>query len=373
VVATAERERVDVALERIDVSAYTVPTDEPESDGTLEWDSTTIVVVRAHAGGEAGLGYTYGDVSTARFVASQLAGVVQGLDALAPPAAWLRMQERMRNAGRPGLGAMALSAVDIALWDLKARLLGLPLVTLLGAAHDSVPIYGSGGFCSYSLERLGEQLGGWVADGIPRVKLKVSRVPEEDPARLEAVRAAIGDDTELYVDSNGAFGRKQALAWAERFRTEWGVAWYEEPVSSDDLEGLRLLRDRGPAGLEIAAGEYGYRLEDFHHMLEAGAVDCLQADVTRCGGITALLRIGGLCDARSLDLSAHCAPAVSAHAFAAVLRLRHLEYFHDHVRVERLLFDGTLEPEDGALRADRSRPGLGLELRRADAERYAAA
>ena len=369
---TAERQRVDVAIEGVDVSAYTIPTDQPESDGTLEWDVTTIVVVEVQAGGETGLGYTYGDASTGTFVESKLARAVEGLDALSPSAAWLRMQEQIRNAGRPGVGAMAVSAVDIALWDLKARLLELPLVTVLDAAHESVPIYGSGGFCSYTLERLQEQLGGWVAAGIPRVKLKVSRNPAEDAARLGAVREAIGDEPELFVDSNGALGRKQALAWAERFRREWGVAWYEEPVSSDDLEGLRLLRDRGPGGLEIAAGEYGYTLPYFEQMLAAGAVDCLQADVTRCGGITALLRVGGLCEARSIDLSAHCAPAVSAHAFSSVLRLRHLEYFHDHVRVERLLFDGTLEPEGGTLRPDRNRAGLGLELKRPDAERYAA-
>src|SRR5262249_46324337 len=147
----------------------------------------------------------------------------------------------LRNTGRPGLGFCALSAVDVALWDLKARVLGVPLVELVDAAHDEVPIYGSGGFCSYSLDRLREQLGGWVADGIPRVKMKVSREPARDPERLDAVRGAIGDEAELYVDSNGALSRKQALAWAERFRREWGVSWFEEPVSSADLEGLRLL------------------------------------------------------------------------------------------------------------------------------------
>jgi L-alanine-DL-glutamate epimerase-like enolase superfamily enzyme len=283
------------------------------------------------------------------------------------------MAAQIRNAGRPGIGFMALSAVDIALWDLKARLLGLPLVTLLDEVHDAVPIYGSGGFCSYSLERLEEQLGGWVAGGIPRVKMKVSRDTASDPRRLDAVREAIGNDTELYVDANGAFtSRKDALAWAERFAFEWGVSWFEEPVSSADLEGLRLLRDRGPAGLDIAAGEYAYVPRDFANLLEAGAVDCLQADVTRCGGITGLQRVGGLCDAHSIDLSGHCAPAVSAHAFCGVLRLRHLEYFHDHVRIERLLFDGVPVPEDGKLRPDRSRPGLGLELKRDDAKRYAA-
>jgi L-alanine-DL-glutamate epimerase-like enolase superfamily enzyme len=357
-------------VERLGVDAYTIPTDQPESDGTLEWDSTTIVVVEAHAGGKKGLGYTYCDAAAAEVVSSQLAGVVEGEDPMDVRAAWLRMGAQVRNAGRPGIGFCAVSAVDQALWDLKARLLDVPLVVLLGAAHDDVPIYGSGGFTSYSIERLCEQLGGWAAAGIPRVKMKLGREPERDPLRLDAAREAIGDGVELYVDANGAFARKEALAWAERYAESWDVKWFEEPVSSDDLEGLRQIRDEAPAGLEIAAGEYAYLPSDFRNLV--GCVDCLQADVTRCGGITGLLSASGLANAHSIDVSAHCAPAISTHAFCAVERRRHLEYFHDHVRLEAMLFDGVPEPKDGVLRPDRSRPGNGLELKRADAERLAA-
>jgi L-alanine-DL-glutamate epimerase-like enolase superfamily enzyme len=261
---------------------------------------------------------------------------------------------------------MAVSAVDVALHDLCARLLGVPLFRALGAFHRRVPLYGSGGFCNYPIERLVEQLGGWVSAGIPRVKLKTSRRPDEDPRRLAAVRAAIGDAPRLFADANGALSRKAALSWAQRFRDEWGVAWFEEPVPSADLEGLRLLRDRGPAGLDVAAGEYGYVLRDFRDLLEHGCVDCLQADVTRCGGLTGLLQVGALCSAYAIDLSAHCAPSLSAHALCAVERMRHLEYFHDHVRVEGMLFDGVLAPVDGCLAPDPSRPGLGLAVKRRD-------
>jgi L-alanine-DL-glutamate epimerase-like enolase superfamily enzyme len=357
-------------VERLEVHAYTIPTDEPESDGTLEWDSTTIVVVEAHAGGKTGLGYTYCDAAAAEVVSSQLAGAVEGEDAMDVRAAWLRMGAQVRNAGRPGIGFCAVSAVDQALWDLKARLLEVPLVVLLGAAHEDVPIYGSGGFTSYSNERLCAQLGGWAEAGIPRVKMKVGRDPERDPVRLDAAREAIGDDVELYVDANGAFARKEALAWAERYAESWDVKWFEEPVSSADVEGLRLIRDQGPAGLEIAAGEYAYVPADFRNIVSC--VDCLQADVTRCGGITGLLSASGLANAQEIDISAHCAPAISTHAFCAVERRRHLEYFHDHVRVEGMLFDGVPEPDGGVLRPDRSRPGNGLELKRAEAEKLAA-
>lgn len=282
-------------------------------------------------------------------------------------ALWMSMGAQLRNAGRPGIAFCALSAVDLALWDLRARLYDVPLVSLLPAVHDRVPVYGSGGFCSYSDERLGDQLSRWVAVGIPRVKMKLGREPERDPHRLDVAREAIGD-ADLYVDANGAFSAKEAVRWAKRFTNEWEVRWFEEPVSSADFGGLRLVREHSTA--EIAAGEYAYTMADFRNLI--GNVDCLQADVTRCGGITGLLRVNGLAAAYGLDVSGHCAPQLSAHAFCGVDRLRHLEYFHDHVRIESLLFDGVLEPVDGALVPDRSRPGHGLELRRAEAQKWAA-
>jgi L-alanine-DL-glutamate epimerase-like enolase superfamily enzyme len=360
----------DVAVDGIDVAAYTVPTDAPESDGTAEWDSTTMVLVEARGGAETGLGYTYGDPASGRVVDSVLRDVVVGGDAMAVGAAWEAMGRACRNLGRPGVASMAIAALDTALWDLKARLLGLPLATLLDPLRDAVPVYGSGGFTSYTDARLAEQLGGWAAMGIPRVKMKVGREPDRDVERVRIARAAIGADVELFVDANGALSRKRALRFAARC-VEHDVTWFEEPVSSDDLEGLRLVRDRAPGGMDVAAGEYGYTLSYFEAMLAAGAVDCLQADVTRCGGITGFLRVAALCQARSLELSAHCGPAIHVHPCCAAPALRHLEYFHDHVRVERRLFDGIAEPVDGALRPDLSRPGNGLELRRADASRYA--
>jgi L-alanine-DL-glutamate epimerase-like enolase superfamily enzyme len=352
----------------LEVSAFTIPTDAPESDGTLEWDSTTIVVVEARAGRTSGVGWTYAPEAAGKIVEDVLAPVVRrrSVDELA--AIWLECGAQLRNAGRPGIAFCALSAVDLALWDLRARLLGVPLVSLLPAAHDHVPVYGSGGFCSYGVDRLREQLGGWVESGIPRVKMKLGRDPARDPARLDAAREAIGEDSELYVDANGAFSAKDALRWAVRYVADWDVAWFEEPVSSADFDGLRLVREH--ALLDVAAGEYAYALADFRNLL--GCVDCLQADVTRCGGITGLLRVNGLAAAHGLDVSGHCAPQLSAHALCGVDRLRHLEYFHDHVRIERMLFDGVLEPVDGTLVPDRSRAGHGLELKRADAQRWAA-
>ncbi len=360
-----------VAIEKLAVSAYTVPTDFPESDGTIAWDKTTIVIVEAMAGGKRGLGYSYADVATATLINELLKDIVVGKDAMSVPGIWKEMVHAIRNLGRPGISSMAIAAVDSSLWDLKARLLDMPLVTLLGAVRDGAPVYGSGGFTSYSRQQLQRQLGDWVAEGIPRVKMKIGRHPDDDPARVADAREAIGPGTELFVDANGAYSRKEAMAMAEIFAAECGVTWFEEPVSSDDLEGLNFVRNRAPLGMDIAAGEYGYDLWYFRRMLEANAVDVLQADATRCAGITGFMRVGALVEARSMELSAHCGPSLHVHPCCALNSFRHLEYFHDHVRIENMFFDGVLTPLKGILYPDLSRPGMGLELKRSDAAKYA--
>jgi len=356
-------------IERVEVDAYTVPTDFPEADGTMKWSSTTLVLATVYAGGQVGLGYTYAHKAAAVLIRDTLADVVVGGDALDVPAAWQAMVKAVRKFGRPGEALMAIAAVDHALWDLKARLLGIALIDLWGRAREATPIYGSGGFTSYSVEGLQAQLAGWVERGIARVKMKVGSDPEQDPARVHAARQAIGADTALMVDGNGAFRRKQALALAERFADD-DVSWFEEPVSSDDLEGLHLLRDRAPAGMAIAAGEYGWDTWYFRRMLEAGAVDVLQVDTTRCGGFSGFTQASALCRAYGVPVSAHTAPTLHAHVCAALNNVWHIEYFHDHARIEEMLFEGCLKPEQGTLRPDSARPGLGLTLRHADAEKY---
>ncbi|HEU4979297.1 MAG TPA: enolase C-terminal domain-like protein [Solirubrobacteraceae bacterium] len=360
---------------KLEVSAYTIPVDGPggkESDGTLEWDSTTCVVVEAREGGRTGLGYTYGPAAIGAFVEEKLAGVVADADPLRPRAAWAQMQRACRNAGTTGIGAMAISAVDNALWDLMARLLDAPLVTVLGQFHDAANIYGSGGFCNLPEAALREQLRGWVEQGIPRVKIKVGREPGRDRERVGWALEEIGGDAQLLVDANGAYRVEEAQEWA-RWYADQGIVWLEEPVSSDDLHGLAQIRLQGPPGLAITAGEYGWDIFHFQRLIEHDAVDVVQPDVTRCGGYTSFLRVDGLCRARNMALSAHCSPGQSVHAVCACETAVHIEYFHDHTRIESMLFDGTLEPQPGGrLVPDLSRAGHGLELKRADAQRYAA-
>ncbi|HEV7344453.1 MAG TPA: enolase C-terminal domain-like protein [Devosia sp.] len=359
----------DAPITSVAVSAYRIPTAAPESDGTMEWDATTLVLVTVEAASKTGLGYSYADRGAAVVVHDLLAEVLQGRDAFDIPGCWAAMVQRVRNIGRPGSASMAISACDAALHDLKAKLLDVPLARLLGQSHDSVALYGSGGFTSMSETELCEQLTGWAEEGFKAVKMKIGREPEQDEERVKLARHAIGKDVALFVDANGAYSRKQALGMAESF-AKLGVTWFEEPVSSNDLDGLRLLRDRAPAGIDITAGEYGYDSGYFRRMLAAGAVDVLQADATRCAGITGFMKADALTDAFEVPLSSHTAPNLHLACCCAAHRVQNMEWFFDHVRIENMLFDGAVQPQDGRLAPNLDRPGLGVDFKQSDAERF---
>lgn len=364
--------RPEACISAVKARAFTIPTNAPEADGTFAWRDTTLVVVTVNAADEVGLGYSYGAKASASLATDALGETIRDQDAFDIPLCHRLMVNRVRNIGRAGVAANAISAVDTALWDLKAKLLGEPLAGLLGRARDSVPIYGSGGFTSYDDRQLGAQLAGWVEeDGCAAVKMKIGSHPDDDARRVRVAKQAIGKAS-LFVDPNGAYSVKEALRLAETFASEASVAWFEEPVSSDDLDGLAQVRVAAPATMDIAAGEYAYNVDDIRRMLTCRAVDVQQADASRCLGVTGFLQAAALCDAHHIDLSGHCAPALHLHAACAAPRLRHLEWFHDHVRIERMLFDGAPVAKNGTIAPDMSRPGLGLTFKERDAERYAA-
>lgn len=358
-----------ILINNLKASAYKIPTNSPESDGTIEWNSTTLVLVEINAGGKTGIGYSYADVSSAFFIEKSLKEIIVGKNAMDIPWILKCMVDSVRNNGNCGITAMAISAVDNALWDLKSKILDLSLALLIGKVRDDFPIYGSGGFTSYTIERLQNQLSGWAEKGIKQVKMKIGREPDKDVYRVGKAREAIGRNVELFVDANGAYSTKQALKMAEKFR-ELGVRWFEEPRPSSDLKGLHFIREHAPDGMNIAAGEYGYNLPYFEQMMDAGSVDVLQADATRCGGISTFIKAGHACEAHQLPFSSHCAPSLHLHAGLSLPSFFTAEYFYDHVRIENMLFDGVAQPSDGALHADLSRPGLGLEFKYEDAEKY---
>jgi len=365
--------RPDPAVGRLAISTYRVQTDRPEGDGTLAWSATTVVVVEVDAGGATGTGWTYASAACATLIDGELREVVEGSDALDVVATQEAMVRACRNLGRPGVVSSAVSAVDVALWDLKARLWGVGLPELLGRCRPAAPLYGSGGFTTYADDVTAAQLEQWVGDlGIPRVKIKVGESwgTEEarDLARTALARRIVGESVELFVDANGGYTRKQAVRIGRRLAGEHGVSWFEEPVSSDDLDGLRLVRDQ--LDVDVAAGEYGYDEPYFRRMLATGAVDCLQVDVTRCGGYTSWLRAAALAHAAGIRVSGHCAPNLHLPVALHVPNLAHLEYFHDHTRLDPMLFDGVPSVASGLLHPEPGAVGHGMTLRRPDAERY---
>ncbi|MBS1527966.1 MAG: mandelate racemase [Bacteroidetes bacterium] len=356
-------------ISELTVSAYTVPTDLPESDGTLGWNSTTMVLVKIECSGQSGLGYTYGDSCIASFIFRILRPFVLNQSPYAINGIFDKMLTAIRNEGECGLAYMAVSAVDVALWDLKAKLLGLPLCELLGQTKQGAKVYGSGGFTSYTNEQLHKQLSGWAEQGFSAFKIKIGRQPDKDPERIGVARKAISADGALFIDANGTFHAKQALQLLDKV-SESDISWFEEPVSSDDLQGMAFVREGSSANVRVAAGEYGYNSGYFKTMLQARAVDVLQADATRCGGITGFLKAAALSEAFHIPFSFHCAPALHLHPALCVSGFEIGEYFHDHARIEHMFFDGASPPVGGYLKPDLSRPGLGLNFKYQDAEPF---
>lgn len=353
------------------ISAYTIPTDQPESDGTAAWDSTTIVIVELTADGVTGLGYSYANAAAAHAAEELVQKEILHRDPFDIPSLHSAMDRQVRNWGRSGVVASAISAIDTCLWDLKARLLQESLLCLLGKVRDEIQAYGSGGFTSYSEKQLIDQLTGWAAQGFECVKMKIGTHPEQDVSRVAAVQKALNGKAQLYVDANGAYDRQQALHKSEQFG-ELGVTWFEEPVTSDDRIGLHFMVERAPAVMKIAAGEYNYTLDDARLLIEAQAVDVMQTDVTRCGGISNFMKIGNICEAYHYPYSAHTAPSIHATLCCSIVPAMNVEYFHDHVRIEHMIFDGAITAERGKLKPDVSRHGLGLELKTADVEKFQA-
>ena len=358
-------------IRTVKATALIVPTDFPESDGGLSWTTTTLVLVEITAAGKTGIGFTYADPATAQFINEKFSHLLINGDPMDIPSHWCKMFLSCRNLGMSGMVSMAISAIDIALWDLKARILGLPLLGLLGQMKEGIPVYASGGFTSYPIPRLQKQLSEWATQGILQVKMKVGQVPGQDVHRVYCAREAIGEQTELFVDAGGAYSRKEALAMANDFAI-YGVHWFEEPVPTEDWEGMHFLRNHAPGGMAITGGQYGSTVTEFQRMIGANTVDILQADATRCGGITGFLKTAALCEAHSIPLAAHGSPTIHLHPGCASSAIPLLEYFYDHVRIEQLFFDGFISPINGLLEPDLSRPGLGIEIKRANTKKFAA-
>lgn len=353
--------RDDSAITHVSAAVYRFPTPEPEADGTFEWHATTAVVVTLEAGGRTGTGWTYSSRAAAAVVEDELVPHVLGRSALDVTDGWSAMRRAVRNLGSSGLAMQAVSAVDVAWWDLKARLLGMPLGDLLGHCRDDVPVYGSGGFTTLDDAQLADQVDGWAQAGCTAMKIKIGESwgadPERDLRRTRQLRRLAPEGTQLMVDANGGYTVGQAIRVGDAL-DELGVVWFEEPVSSDDTTGLAAAREA--LTCDVAAGEYAATPDDVRDLLPV--VDCLQLDATRCGGYTGWLRGATLAEAAHLQVSAHCAPSLHAAVAAAVPNLRHVEWFVDHARLEPQLLDGIPEVSHGALHPRHDVAGHGMTV-----------
>lgn len=311
-----------------------------------------------------GLAVGYGPPGAKAVVDEALAPVLVGQDPSVVGELWAEMMWVVRDFGRGGVALQALSAVDVALWDLKGRAEGQPVFRLLGELRPDVVVYGSGGFTSFSPEELVAEMRAFVDTGFGAVKMKVGKsfgtCEEEDVSRVQAVREAIGSETELYVDANGAYGVEQAIRMAERFAAH-DVRLFEEPVPADDTGGLAAVRAASP--IPIATGEQEYEAAGLRRLAEVGAAEVLQPDILRIGGVTGWRRAAVVAADNGLQLMSHAAQLVSLQVGCATAGFAAAEYMAIQVEMDRLWYRDVPVPVGGRWTPLPDRPGMGLDLR----------
>ncbi|MFN8542440.1 MAG: mandelate racemase/muconate lactonizing enzyme family protein [Thermomicrobiales bacterium] len=358
----------------ITTTALHIPEIATAQDATMFRPASgqTIVFVEiATDTGLVGLGMSEA-LGVRQVIATTLTPLLLGRDPLEHERLWEEMFWAVRSYGRKGLALCALSALDIALWDLKGKFFDAPLYKLLGPYTDTVPVYGSGGWTHLSEADLIREQAAFVEAGTPRVKMKVAkdfgRAGDEDVRRVAAVRKALGDDVTIYLDANGGYHAKQATVLARRFE-QYNIAWYEEPVHADDIAGLAEVRRDSP--IPVATGEHEYTKFGFKELLTQGAVDIVQPDVARVGGITEWLKIAHLAHAFNLPVAPHAVSLVHLHLACCTPNLAVVEILGVQQQADRTWFTEIPEPVGGMWSPFPDRPGLGLALDPHAVARYA--
>lgn len=337
----------------------TIPTIDPTAKGRSQ------LFVHIHTDeGVIGLGMAPGLRAIREVIHENLSPILVGQDPFMIEKLWQDMFWRVRGFGRKGLAFQAIAAIDIALWDLKGKVLNQPIYRLLGPAHESVPIYGSGGWTNYSEAELVAEQTAYVERGIPRVKMKVAKnfgqSEREDIERLAAVRDAVGDDVEIYVDANNGYKAKQAIKMSQIFE-QFDVAWFEEPVLADDIPGLAQVSQA--TTIPVATGEHEYTKYGFRDLLVAGAVDIVQPDVHRVTGITEWMKVAAMADAFNLPVAPHAVSLVHLHCAMATPNLKVVEVLGAEEQSNGVWWT-EVPPygDDGTWKPFADRPGLGLEI-----------
>jgi L-rhamnonate dehydratase len=343
-------------------------------DATIRHRDTGRGGLFIHLDTDAGIsGFGIGSGSGTRAVIhDMLKPLLVGQNPLHHERLWDDMFWRVRGFGRKGVAFTAISAIDIALWDLKAKHFGVPLYQLLGPYTESVPIYGSGGWTSFSEKELVSEQLSYVERGIPRVKMKVAKdfghCEAEDLQRLKAVRKTVGDDVEIYVDANNGFYAKQAIGFARKM-ADHNVGWFEEPVLADDIAGLAAIAKA--IDIPVATGEHEYTKYGFKELIAQGGADIVQPDVGRVGGVTEWMKVAHLAHAFNLPVAPHAVQLVHLHLACCTPNLKVVEYLGVAEETDKLFYTEVPEPKDGMWSPFPDRPGLGLELDPKAVERYA--
>jgi L-alanine-DL-glutamate epimerase-like enolase superfamily enzyme len=336
--------------------------------GGLPW----MFVELATDAGITGISYSEGAGPVRSLIHDQLSDLIVGADPFETEKLWTNMFWRTRGNGRKGVAFQAISAVDNAVWDIKAKALGVPLYRLLGSAHDRVPVYGSGGWTHYTEKELVREQMSFVERGFPRTKMKVARdfgrAEKEDIARLAAIRKTLGDDVTIFVDANNGYYAKQAIRMAAAFK-DYDIGWFEEPVLADDIPGLASIAKA--ISIPVATGEHEYTKYGFRDLITAGAADIVQADVGRVGGVTEWMKIAHLAAAFNLPIAPHAYALLHLHPAMATPNLMVVEMLDiEWQPMMKWLIDPP-HPENGQWTPDPDRPGNGIELNPSAVKKYA--
>jgi L-alanine-DL-glutamate epimerase-like enolase superfamily enzyme len=334
-----------------------------ETDPRRRLDHIFVLVVQLHTdAGHRGLGFAYtlaGGGRALKVIADDdLAPLVVGEDPLDHERLSQQVGKRLQGIGRLGLVAQAYSAIDVALWDLKGKVAGLPLHKLLGGAREAAPVYGSDtGWLWMTPEQIIEASRPYLDQGMMGIKVKVGKPePEVDAERVSRLRDAFGEDIWLAVDANQRYDYSTALSMGHFFEEEMGIDWFEEPISCDDIRGHVRLAEK--LEIPIALGESLFALAEFDHYLRDGGVDILQPDITRVGGLTEFLRIAVLSRQHHKPVAPHLLPEIAVHLACGLPNIQTVEY---------MPWLSPIFTEPPAIVAGKivppNRPGLGLEVR----------
>lgn len=301
-------------------------------------------------------GFTRGQARAVRAMLEEFSPIVVGREASELAAVWRELRRACRLMDRGGPGVAAISAIDMALWDLKAKSLGEPLHALLGTVRHRLPVYASDGcWLSPDPDEVASQAQAFVRDGFTAVKVRVGRQnPADDLAVVQAVRDLVGDDVGVLVDANQGWSRSTARRCG-RALIEMGVDWLEEPVPVEDVDGLALIQQDLP--VRVVSGESVHYPHDVLRLVQAGAVSMVMPDLQRIGGVTGWIQAAAIAEAAGVDITSHLFPEVSAHLLAASAGagpLEHVSWMDPFVEQPITVVDGMASLPDA--------PGTGLEF-----------